>query len=29
MRRLRDRGDAGGGTRYTMREQRFTVGDDY
>jgi uncharacterized protein YxjI len=28
MRRLRDRGD-NGGTRYTLREKMFSVGDDY
>lgn len=28
MRRLRDRGDSGG-TRYTLREKLFSVGDDF
>ena len=28
MRRLRDRGGAEG-TRYTMREKMFAIGDDY
>jgi uncharacterized protein YxjI len=28
MRRLRDRGGPGG-TRYTMREKMFSIGDDF